>query len=77
MPKKHSAKTFTEHDRRLLHNVCERAGEELDPDLMQYELDDDDCDVVIAHDVVPSAPAVQSVRDRIAHGVLHGRHASN
>ncbi|CAD6334417.1 unnamed protein product [Miscanthus lutarioriparius] len=60
----------------VLHNVCERAGEELDPDLMQYELDDDDGDVV-AHDTAPPAPAVQAARDRIAHGLLHGSHASN
>jgi hypothetical protein len=59
----------------VLHNVCERAGEELDPDLMQYELDDDDGDVV-AHDAAPPAPAVQAARDRIAHGLLHGSRAS-
>jgi hypothetical protein len=61
----------------VLHNVCERAGEELDPDLMQYELDDDDGDIIVGHDAAPSAPALQAARDRIAHGLLHGSHASN
>ncbi|OEL26930.1 hypothetical protein BAE44_0012051 [Dichanthelium oligosanthes] len=56
----------------VLHNVCERAGEVLDPDLMQYELDDDEADV--AHDAAPPAAAVLA-RDRIAHGLLHGSHA--
>jgi hypothetical protein len=63
----------------VLHNVCERAGEELDPELMQYDLDDDDGGV-IAHDAAaaaPSAPPAQAAGDSIAHGLLHGGHASN
>nr|CAB3460434.1 unnamed protein product [Digitaria exilis] len=52
----------------VLHNVCERAGEGLDPDLMRYELDDDGD---VANDAASSVTAVQ-VRDRIAHGLLHG-----
>ena len=52
----------------VLHNVCERAGEGLDPDLMQYELEDDD----VAHHNAASSEAAAHVRDRIAHGLLHG-----
>ncbi|XP_072148443.1 uncharacterized protein [Setaria viridis] len=55
----------------VVHNFCERAGEGLDSDLMQYELDDDEGDV--DHDAAPSAAAVLA-RERIAHG-LHGSHA--
>ncbi|XP_062230947.1 protein ALP1-like [Phragmites australis] len=56
----------------VLHNVCERAGEGLDPDLMNYELDHD----VVAHNAVPSAASAQA-RDRIAHDLLHGSHADD
>ncbi|XP_022680935.1 protein ANTAGONIST OF LIKE HETEROCHROMATIN PROTEIN 1-like [Setaria italica] len=59
----------------VLHNICERAGEGLDPDLMQYEVDDDE-DGVVPHDDVPSAMEAQE-RDRIAHGLLHGNHAND
>ncbi|RLN25055.1 putative nuclease HARBI1 [Panicum miliaceum] len=59
----------------VLHNFCQRAGEGLDPDLMQYELDDEEEDDAAAHGATASAAAVQT-RDRIAHGlVLHGSHA--
>jgi hypothetical protein len=54
----------------VLHNFCERAGEGLDPDIMQYELDDDEGDV--DHDAAPPSAAAVLARDRIAHGLLHG-----
>ncbi|KAL6897838.1 hypothetical protein ACP4OV_006797 [Aristida adscensionis] len=58
----------------VLHNICERAGEELDPDLMQYELDDDD--IVLAQDAISCAGTAQT-RDGIAHDLLHGSHATD
>jgi hypothetical protein len=54
----------------VLHGVCERAGEGLDPDLMQYELEDDEDDV--AHSAASSSTSAVYARDRIAHGLLHG-----
>ncbi|CAN6336483.1 unnamed protein product [Urochloa humidicola] len=57
----------------VLHNFCERAGEGIDPDLMQYDEEEEEDDAAAA--TAASAAAVQA-RDRIAHGlVLHGSHA--
>ncbi|CAL4902616.1 unnamed protein product [Urochloa decumbens] len=64
----------------VLHNVCERAGEGIDPELMRYdELDDEEEDdgAAAAHGAATASAAAVQARDRIAHDlvVLHGSHA--
>ncbi|KAM0912786.1 hypothetical protein ACQ4PT_012591 [Festuca glaucescens] len=57
----------------VLHNFCQRSGEEIDPEL-QLDLSNDNADEVVAADPVRSA-AAEKERDRIAHDLLHGGHA--
>ncbi|CAL5096749.1 unnamed protein product [Urochloa decumbens] len=63
----------------VLHNVCERAGEGIDPELMRYdELDDEEDDgAAAAHGAATASAAAVQARDRIAHDliVLQGSHA--
>ncbi|CAL4895389.1 unnamed protein product [Urochloa decumbens] len=64
----------------VLHNVCERAGEGIDPGLMRYdELDEEEEDdgAAAAHGAATASAAAVQARDRIAHDliVLHGSHA--
>jgi hypothetical protein len=58
----------------VLHNFCERSGEEIDADLL-LDLPNDNADDVVAADPVRSA-AAEKERDRIAHDLLHGGHPS-
>ncbi|KAL5226760.1 hypothetical protein ABZP36_015025 [Zizania latifolia] len=50
----------------VLHNICERRGDAVDPDI-NFELFDDD---VVADNPVKSAAAAKA-RDAIAHNLLH------
>ncbi|XP_051181029.1 protein ALP1-like [Lolium perenne] len=57
----------------VLHNFCQRSGEEIDPELL-VDLDNHFADEVVAAQPVRSA-AAEKERDRIAHDLLHGGHA--
>ncbi|XP_047042685.1 protein ALP1-like [Lolium rigidum] len=57
----------------VLHNFCQRSGEEIDPELL-VDLDNHFADEVVAAEPVRSA-AAEKERDRIAHDLLHGGHA--
>ncbi|XP_048570781.1 protein ALP1-like [Triticum urartu] len=59
----------------VLHNFCERSGEEFDADIQSELSQQDDADVVAAANPVLSA-AADKERDRIAHDLLHGGHPS-
>ncbi|KAL6868337.1 hypothetical protein ACP4OV_015182 [Aristida adscensionis] len=51
----------------VLHNICERAGEAIDPELRSFQLFDDD---MVAENPVRS-PAAAGARDAISHNLLH------
>ncbi|KAJ6844541.1 putative nuclease HARBI1 [Iris pallida] len=57
----------------VLHNICEMREEEMGPELMEFELVDDE---MIAENAVRSVSAVVA-RDNIAHNLLHSGSVGN
>uniref|UniRef100_A0A0E0HAG5 DDE Tnp4 domain-containing protein n=1 Tax=Oryza nivara TaxID=4536 RepID=A0A0E0HAG5_ORYNI len=58
----------------VLHNLCERSGEEIDADLLHDDLVDDG--VVAGGGNTVRSPAAEQVRDRIAYDLPH-QHVGN
>ena len=56
----------------VLHNICELKNEEMDPELLKVDEDDDvDDDVVVEPEVALRSVSSLKARDAIAHNLLH------